>query len=998
MREWSTWSGSFRNWIDEELVPTTLQELVDSVRGLSSQRGDRVHAQGSKWAFSAPAYCENLVVDTTKLRGFPQFLQDAVNEPRAGGKLRVAVEAGIKVRDLNFALYGRPERRFEGGPTPRVIADAGELDTWVLPVLGGAGGQSIAGVINTGTHGGDAARPPLSDAVMAMLVVGSGGVLRLIQRRANQSPPVVDRTRLAEGLRPLVANADVQDLQDDALLNAAVLSVGRFGVVYAYVLEVVNENGWLLLEKRTRESWDDVRSTLSASITDAFAQDRFLQIVLNPNRRPDGKHTAYVTTHTKLRTADIPGEARWVIDARAPRGAMLMFQQLCGTAITPELEAVRTGLIAAGIALPLAAPAVIAAAAVAGGLLPPPFGLIAPLLATTAGLAIPALVALLFSTAEKLGQIGPDYIIGDAIADILNEATDLGFPAMADVLTGALLDSQQSQTLPTEITGGIELPWIVFGTRFEIADFFDYDNPDCYRGNSIEVFFDATNGRRLGDTIDRMLDLFDALRSGGAAFGGYVSLRFMARSAALLGLSRWATTCSAEVAAIRGLRGNERAFNMVRDFTLANGGVVHWGQINTVNSGAIVRSFGADLNLFHRKLFETEGNSLLFRTPFSYDHHLEVPRALIGGGSPWTGWEPLGLVTQTSPGVANAGFGQPLEVFAVDDGSVIVSRERRIDGSADPPWTPVVSAPAAGRPVLVRGRSGRLELFVSNALHVPPVLQHTYEAGRPGGAWAPWDTLGFLSTLEIASDPSVAAHTDGRLEVFALAGRQRGEQRMAHCWANFEASYWSNVWLRGLGSIGTPPSACHRNLDSDQIAVISAFGGSVMVIQQNGPAGDSGWTEWSPLTPVAGPALTVGGIGGPIIVNVTGEGAGARIFAMNTRGEVFTTRDLLAGLPLSWSPWEMLPTTASFGFLAPACRLAAVMTDRLYLFGRSQHGEVLVCESLPGGIWTGWRNLGGEIAGDIAAGVHADGRVEIVARSLDGGALLARRQSSPGTW
>jgi hypothetical protein len=328
MRQWFTWSGSFRSWIDDEPAPGTLQSLIELVRGLSVQGGDRIHAEGSKWAFSAPAFCENRILNTDRLNGFPRAVQDAINDTRAGGNLRIAVEGGIKIRDLYFALYGRPNRPFGGGPTPAVIAGEpgvpGEPDTWVLPVLGGAGRQSIAGVINTGTHGGDARRPPLSDSVLAMLVVSSGGIVRLIQRRGN--PPVVDLTRLRAGLEASVPGLAIEDHQDDDLLDAAVVSVGRFGIVYAYVLEVVNESGWLVQETRTRESWSvpgrtrdplttELQERLAAEIDEAVATDNLLEIAFNPNRRTDGNHTAYVTRHKRIRV--VSPQSVYVLDARA---------------------------------------------------------------------------------------------------------------------------------------------------------------------------------------------------------------------------------------------------------------------------------------------------------------------------------------------------------------------------------------------------------------------------------------------------------------------------------------------------------------------------------------------------------------------------------------------------------------------------------------------------------------------------------------------------------
>jgi hypothetical protein len=45
MGQWSTWSGSFDNWIDEEPAPEKLEQLVQLVRGLNMQLGVRIHPE-----------------------------------------------------------------------------------------------------------------------------------------------------------------------------------------------------------------------------------------------------------------------------------------------------------------------------------------------------------------------------------------------------------------------------------------------------------------------------------------------------------------------------------------------------------------------------------------------------------------------------------------------------------------------------------------------------------------------------------------------------------------------------------------------------------------------------------------------------------------------------------------------------------------------------------------------------------------------------------------
>jgi len=971
MPTWETWSGEIRLPVNKILVPKNLDELIHMVQSLTAQSGDRVHAEGSRWAFSAPAYCEDVVISTDKLNGFPNALQDAINTPMAGGKFRVAVEAGIKVEALYNSLAGRPvQPRL---PAPRNAPPPLPPDTWVLPVLGGAGGQSIAGAISTGTHGGDASRPPLSDAVLAMLMVGSSGELRLIQPKAG---PVVDVARLSANL-----GKPVRDVRDDEMLNAAVVSLGRFGVIYAYVLEVINEGALRLLEHREKRSWFHLRNTLMDSpgsiglISAAVANDEFLQVVFNPSRQRDGDHTCYLTTHKKT---PFPGPLYPnVLAVRTADNLRPFMQALCSTHLTPELEVLRVALLAA---IPLVA---IPGVGLAAAALPPPLNLISlPLLP----IATVELAYLLTFAAERLGNVSPGYLLGDAVADILNKAADLGLGVVGEIVTGALLDGEQKD-------------WDVSGTRFEIADFFDYDH-DCYRGDSIEVFFEVNN--HLLNEIEQVLSVFDRLRDRGVPFGGYASLRFMARSQALLGLSRWPTTCSIEVAAIRGLRGNMQAMQAVQDIAKNNGGVVHWGQQNDLCADTVANSFGPSLTLWQHKLREMEGSSLLFSNPFTRAHGLEVPIEVLRGGDPWAPWEPLGLMSPDF-GIGDAGAGQPLQVFARDTlSSLIIGRTRPIDGTPDSAWTPILPDPVVGRPVLKRGvSSGRLELFVLD-LNLGRV-KHAYEMGRPGGLFASWDTLGFLTSIPLANEPSVmahvlsvAAHVDGRLEVFVQAARTEGS-RMANAWAHWVDGPWSDVFWRGSESILCSPSACLRNFDSDQMTVVAlGAGGKVLVIQQIGPGGDSGWTDWAEVSPAAGPRLVAAGQ--PIIVAVPGPGATVHILAMDHRGQLHETSDLRAALRLSWGPWQMLPSTSGFDFLDTTSRMATVVTDRLYVFARSQHGEVMEIEFQPGVGWQHWINLGGDTDADLTAGFHEGGRVEVVARGARDGILRARRQTAPGMW
>jgi hypothetical protein len=172
-----------------------------------------------------------------------------------------------------------------------------------------------------------------------------------------------------------------------------------------------------------------------------------------------------------------------------------------------------------------------------------------------------------------------------------------------------------------------------------------------------------------------------------------------------------------------------------------------------------------------------------------------------------------------------------------------------------------------------------------------------------------------------------------------------------------------------------------------------------MIIQQSGLGSDSPWTEWTELMPSDGIPLQTTGSGGPVIVDVPRAGATTHVLAMDGRGNLHESKDLRIGLLMSWSPWQALPSASAFDFIATDCRLTTLVTDRLYVFARSQRGEVLEIEfNTDEGRWTNWQNLGGHIGGDVAAGFHPDGSVEIVVRGGLDNQLRSRRQRAPGVW
>lgn len=953
--EWSSWSNAFQGPVAEVAAPVDLPALINTAAEATNV-GRFLHAEGSRWAFSAPAYCEGTIVDTTALNGFPEPLQDAINGADEGDAYRVAVESGILLRDLYLGLARRS--RPDGGPPADFLPASG---AYVLPTMDGAGGQSIAGAISTGTHDGYVGQGSLSDCVLAMIIVGTGGEVRLLQRKLD--PPVVDRARLeANFLSAFHSSISVQEIFDDVAFDAAVTSAGRFGIVWAYVLRVIDEHGVAIVQKRIQTTWALQQTTLAADVAAVSGSVRgFFQFVVNPHPGGDGQHTCWVTTNQPVPGDPddelLPPELPNVIAARAAGGLEPAMQMLCAHVVTPPLAALRDAMRVAAIAL----------------------------LGGTGGVAAP-LVAPLFAAAESIDRIGPDHLIGDAVADVLNLMTESGHPEFVSATVDAVLGAELS---PTLADGS---PWAVKGTRFEIGDFFDYDH-DCFRGDSIEAFVPAD---LIVPFVDALLGVFSDLRTRGVVCGAYLAVRFMGQSRALLAPQRWPLTCGVEIAALRGLIGNFDLFREIQQTTLAApfSGVLHWGQRNDCSRAEIEAAFGAAIGTWRSSLSEVEGASTLFSNPFSRSHGLEV----VGSAPSWDGWEDLGLTTATDTAVASAGADQPLEAFARTSTGKLMSRQRRIDGTPDSPWGLVQAGIVDGAPVVVRARDGRLELFVCALERI----EHIWQQDVPGGPWSGWDVLGSGDYSRVHHDddrPSLTQHLDGRLELFVRGNIANG-QPLLHAWAWVVNGPWTDLSPRGTSAIISRPASALRASFGDQI-VCAALDttGALVEKHQFGPGDDTGWTDWTPIAttdPSAPFPVPPGSLSAPIVLGQIPGSAALTVLCIDDRGAVWETVEDGRTGTLQFRPWQQLPVAPER--IDPSIPLCPLVTTTANVFATTLTGSVLATALDPTSGWSAWQTLDGEVTGGVAAGEHADGRIEIIARRADNDGVVARRQLSPGRW
>jgi hypothetical protein len=280
--ERSQWRGArWENWAGDRLPPPERVEAPRSREALqsiikqaeASQPPRHVRAAGSLWSFTDLAYTPHLLIDTRQLAA---TLGDVFPDPTRQGRAHPQkdaiyhVEAGVTIRDLYL--------RLDKSPTG---------NRYALPTMGGASGQTLAGALSTGTHGGDLHLPPMSDMVVAIHLVGTDGAESWIQAEdLDCSAELIQRTYPGTAYH-----------RDDELLKAALVSLGRFGVLYAVVLRVTPQ--FALEEVRSRDTWNNVRPRLP-ELTRTPDQ-HFLQVVIVPfSGRAGEPLRCFVTSRKKL--------------------------------------------------------------------------------------------------------------------------------------------------------------------------------------------------------------------------------------------------------------------------------------------------------------------------------------------------------------------------------------------------------------------------------------------------------------------------------------------------------------------------------------------------------------------------------------------------------------------------------------------------------------------------------------------------------------------------
>ena len=589
-KKWTNWNGDVAFRASEYFVPAHssstgapdgLQQLVHVVARATREKR-RLHAIGSGWAFENIAASDSWVVS---LRDLSRRLDNVV------GPASPALTADWRARQL---AAGNRLVHVEAGIELGALIEMLDADGLALPTLGGSNGQSLAGAISTSTHGGDWEQPPLPEIVRAIHLVTDGGRELWIERA---SAPIT--TDLLASVLPC---PETEIVRDDDVFNSAVVSFGRFGVIYSFVLEV--RPAFRVVEVVTRPS----RARVLQALRDGQASGPLfgpLFTLLAEDPAPAN----LAERDFEIRT-DMPYFLQVLFNSQNPEDCWAHRRwetpEIADLPPKPTTTTVTAEPVLDGQSvLNYAAAILVATAGVAAATVP------------VAG-SVYATALLALAADMELRSVGQPVTVGSAAAMVLSAAWKLPWLGNAIPEISHMVISSTAR-LDQAIAKGRRGPHhlLTSGPRASGGGL-------DFRSDSIEVVFDATTAGYL-DFLDAILAAAPAFKQCGA-----ISVRPSLPSRAELSMHNvpGSHAVSIEVAVLKHLDDNAAWIRFVEDTALVFGGRPHWGQINRLDEPQVRALYGARFLKWREALERVSRNSRLFSNRFTRRRGLE-PRGIM---------------------------------------------------------------------------------------------------------------------------------------------------------------------------------------------------------------------------------------------------------------------------------------------------------------------------------------------------------------------------------
>jgi len=488
--------------------------------------------------------------------------------------------------------------------------------------LGSAGGQTVVGALNTGTHGGDFDRPPIADSVLAIHLVADGGKHYWIE--PEMTPTLTDDSSLTQALSDLgvpMGAADFEIVRDSKLFNAVLVSAGRFGVIYSVILEARPQ--YQLYEQRRLFEWQDIKDQIKNHNSDLYDEpgpllavlsgltgnNHFLQIVVCLTQHAFfSKNLAGVTKRWTFPISGPNPPGRW-----ERVGRKLNFDPLIQA---DRFENAGNQHSYAGDPHPSLLDIACSHADFLGGVIQGVIHEIEEFVDSHGQLIGPALLAMVATGNAGLALLIPEFL---AILAILREIVHHLTPANRFAETMNAIKDQLLNPTPDPVTHGANrraagvfvwqlICYKAFASQqsdntyeaisYAVMDQHDYKDITCnINVDSVEVFFDSVDDRLIA-YIDSLINYEKQLEYGGRATVGYAAIRFTQPTRALLGMQKWPITAAVEVSCLKDVSGGENLVTYATTLALNPNfnGFLHWGQRNDYKVADVQRRYGDVLN------------------------------------------------------------------------------------------------------------------------------------------------------------------------------------------------------------------------------------------------------------------------------------------------------------------------------------------------------------------------------------------------------------------
>lgn len=565
--QWTNWAGNRHTNLEGHCYPTCLDELAAIIR-TAAQQNKRVRAVGSGWSFSPAAVTTGYLVETNKMnRVLDTVLPRAFAPAAAGATIDHLVHVEAGIKVEDLMQF---------------------LDSKTLApfTMGGASGQTLEGVISTSVHGSDFDRGPIPDKVRAIHLVGPDGMQHWIE---PADMPITSQPALQDALGP-----DVTIHYDNGWFDTALVSVGALGIIYAVVFEVTDQ--YDLSQRRIQLKWMDspagvagARTMLATASTFANPDGRRnVDMAIDPGQT--GDRTCWLGTKVEVHPPANMPFGKPAVDPLAIY-CQLNFVEILLTGAT-------TFGVAAGVYATIVA-------------FVPPLALLGPTLGAL--LAIAGFVTTLVAELRLIG----DGALSDFVGAVLN--LDAGF---ADWFLSGLTSMELSPGPDLATPIGQDIAHHMMGPA----------NPGqcAAKAVGLEMGFDATGTAHLA-FLDAALMLLDNERTANArVLGGWISVRFVGKSRAILSPQQTARTCMVEFVALRTMTSTKPLFDALETLGTSMGGIPHWGMFYMVDKTVTVNSYPR-LNTWRtvRWALTKGGTVKTFDSQFTIDAGLADPPGTI---------------------------------------------------------------------------------------------------------------------------------------------------------------------------------------------------------------------------------------------------------------------------------------------------------------------------------------------------------------------------------